>query len=154
MNTRWIASALLISLLLLLVGVIRFSGVSGDQAVIKSAQNVQIADGKQIVEIAVKGGYTPKQSVAVAGIPTTVRFVTDGTFDCSSAITIPSLNISKNLPQSGATDIDIGVQPIGTLQGTCTMGMYRFAIDFQEVESVMRDASLGGGASPSAPSEI
>lgn len=96
-----------------------------------SVNNVSIVDGKQIIEIQAKGGYTPRKSVAKAGIPTILRFNTKGTFDCSSSVRIPSMNISKLLPQSGVTDIDLNSQNKGTLQGTCGMGMYPFEIDFQ-----------------------
>lgn len=92
--------------------------------------NVTIAEGKQIVNIKAKGGYQPSKSIAKAGIPTIVRFDTDGTFDCSSSVRIPSMNISKNLPPSGTIDIDIGIQEVTILQGTCGMGMYPFEIEF------------------------
>lgn len=93
--------------------------------------NVSIVDGKQIIEINAKGGYQPRKSIAKAGIPTIIRFSTKGTFDCSSSVRIPSLNISKSLPQSGATDIDIGSGQLGTLKGSCGMGMYPFEVKFE-----------------------
>ena len=96
-----------------------------------SENNVSIVDGKQIIEIQAKGGYQPRKSIAKAGIPTILRFETSGTFDCSSSVRIPSMNISKSLPQTGATDIDIGTSSLGTLQGMCGMGMYPFQVDFQ-----------------------
>ncbi|MFA6463767.1 MAG: cupredoxin domain-containing protein [Candidatus Paceibacterota bacterium] len=95
------------------------------------ANNVTIVDGKQIIEIRAKGGYQPRKSAAKAGIPTILRFNTSGTFDCSSSVRIPSMNISKILPQTGAIDIDLGIQKVTTLQGSCGMGMYPFEIDFQ-----------------------
>jgi plastocyanin domain-containing protein len=95
------------------------------------ANNVSIVDGKQIIEIRAKGGYSPRISVAKAGIPTIVRFDTNGTFDCSSFVRIPSLNIGQSLSQSGATDIDLGIPTATTLQGMCGMGMYPFEIEFQ-----------------------
>ncbi len=96
-----------------------------------NVQNVSIVDGKQIIEIKAKGGYTPRVSVAKANIPTVLRFDTNGTFDCSSSIRIPSMNITKALPNSGSTDIDLGNQKLGILQGTCGMGMYPFEVNFQ-----------------------
>lgn len=96
----------------------------------ENIQNVSIVEGKQIIEIKAKGEYTPRRSIAKAGIPTIIRFNTSGTFDCSSFVRIPSMNISKILPNSGITDIDIGNQPVGTLQGSCGMGMYPFEIQF------------------------
>ncbi len=95
------------------------------------ANNVTIVNGKQIIEINAKGGYFPRISVAKAGIPTIIRFNTNGTFDCSSSVRIPSMNINKLLPQSGTTDIELGNPQIGILQGMCGMGMYPFEVDFQ-----------------------
>ncbi len=104
---------------------------SGDDNSAVKQNNVSIVDGKQIIEISARGGYSPRKSYAKAGIPTIIRFSTRGTFDCSSAVRIPSMNISKNLPQTGSVDIDIGSQQNKILQGICGMGMYPFEIDFQ-----------------------
>lgn len=93
--------------------------------------NVMVVDGRQIIEIRAKGGYTPQKSVAQAGVPTILRFNTENTFDCSSSIRIPGMNINKMLPQSGFTDIDIGTSQVATLQGTCSMGMYSFEVEFK-----------------------
>jgi plastocyanin domain-containing protein len=95
------------------------------------ANNVSIIDGKQIIKIHAKGGYLPRRSIAKAGQPTLLRFDTNGTFDCSALVRIPSLNISQFLSLSGTTDIDIGSPQVATLYGTCGMGMYPFEIDFQ-----------------------
>lgn len=96
-----------------------------------SVQNVSIVDGKQIIEIKAKGGYTPRISYAKADLPTILRFNTNGTFDCSSSVNIPSMKINKVLTQTGFTDIDLGNPKLGTLNGTCGMGMYPFQIEFQ-----------------------
>lgn len=101
-----------------------------DDGVNVPAHNVSVVDGKQIIEIRAKGGYQPRKSVAKAGMPTILRFDTSGTFDCSSSVRIPSLDISKILPQTGTTDIEIGVAKVGTLHGTCGMGMYPFEVAF------------------------
>jgi plastocyanin domain-containing protein len=103
----------------------------GTDSTATNANNVSIVDGKQIIEITARGGYQPRKSIAKADIPTIIQFNTKGTFDCSSSIRIPSLNITKLLPQSGSTNIDIGTSKLGTLKGTCGMGMYPFEIEFQ-----------------------
>lgn len=94
-----------------------------------AANNVSIVDGKQIVEIRAKGGYLPRKSVVKAGMPTILRVNTSGTFDCSSAIRIPSLRVSQTLPATGVTEIELGSLEPGTLQGNCGMGMYPFEIE-------------------------
>lgn len=93
--------------------------------------NVTIVEGKQIIEIRAKGNYSPRISIAQAGIPTILRFDTQGTFDCTAVVRIPSMNITQNLPPSGSTDIDLGTPVVATLQGTCGMGMYPFEIEFK-----------------------
>lgn len=96
-----------------------------------SINNVSVVNGVQIIDFTAKGGYEPRQSIAQSGIHTILRVTTNGTFDCSSSVRIPSLNISKFLPQTGETEIDIGNPKPGILDGTCGMGMYRFQIEFK-----------------------
>jgi plastocyanin domain-containing protein len=120
----------------ILVAVVLIGGAfaftrKSDTTTVADANNVTVVDGKQIVEISAKGGYHPRKSSAKAGIPTIIRFDTNGTFDCSSSVRIPSMNISKSLPQTGKTDIDVGSQEVATLQGTCGMGMYPFEVEFK-----------------------
>ena len=105
-----------------------YAGTSESKALIN---NVSIVDGKQIVEIGAKGGYEPKISIAKAGIPTTLRVETSGTFDCSSALVIPKIKYRANLPPSGVTEINVPAQKSGAeLQGLCGMGMYTFKVTF------------------------
>ena len=121
----------IIAAVVLIGGAFMLTRGGGATPQVVNANNVSIVDGTQIIEISAKGGYQPRKSVAKAGIPTIIRFDTKGTFDCSSSVRIPSMNITKNLPQTGSTDIDIGTQQVATLQGTCGMGMYPFEVEFQ-----------------------
>jgi hypothetical protein len=94
--------------------------------------NVSIIDGKQMLTITAKGGYSPKKTIAKADLPTTLVFATNDTFDCSSSVSIPSLNYQKTLSNTSETTLDIPAQPKGTLlKGTCSMGMYSFTIKFE-----------------------
>lgn len=96
-----------------------------------NVNNVSVVDGKQIIDLTVKSGYSPQKTIAKAGIPTIVRFNTNGNFDCSSSVRIPSMNLTKNLELSGTTDIDLGNPKEGVLHGSCAMGMYPFEINFK-----------------------
>jgi plastocyanin domain-containing protein len=97
-----------------------------------SRNNVSIGDGKQIISIKAKGGYSPSSTIATANTPTVLKVTTGGTFDCSSAITIPAIGYQEYLKASGETLIDIPAQAPGTtLQGLCSMGMYNFSITFE-----------------------
>ncbi len=112
--------------LVVAIGII-FTGGSNS----KSVQNVEIRDGVQYVTIDAKGGYEPRVSLAKAGIPTKLVMNTKGTYDCSAALVIKSLNYQNILPQNGKTEIDIGTPKAGEpLQGVCGMGMYSFQVKF------------------------
>jgi hypothetical protein len=95
------------------------------------SENVITENGVQIINLQAKGGYSPQRTVARAGVPTVLRFSTNGTFDCSLSVRISSINYSKVLPQTGSTDVDLGVQKVGLFRGSCGMGMYPFEVDFQ-----------------------
>ncbi len=118
----------------LLIGGVTFLGKGGDETVeIQPSTSIEggMSVNSQVIEINAKGGYSPRKISAKAGIPTTIKVITRGTFDCSSALTIPSIGYRKNLPPSGVTDIEIPPQAAGTsLEGMCQMGMYSFAINF------------------------
>jgi Cu+-exporting ATPase len=92
----------------------------------------EIVDGKQIIDITAKGGYSPRVVIAKAGIPTILRMRTNGTFDCSASVVIPKLSYQKFLQPSAVEEISISAeQAQGTLQGLCSMGMYNFQVKFE-----------------------
>lgn len=93
--------------------------------------NVSVIGGKQVIEISAKGGYSPRNTVAQANRPTVIRVKTNGTFDCSSSLTIPSVGYRTNLPTTGETEIALAPQnPGSNVKGVCGMGMYNFNVQF------------------------
>jgi len=91
----------------------------------------RMADGKQLIEVAVKEGYNPRAVEAKAGVPVVLEMKTDGTYDCSATFMIPDLGVRAQMPSSGVTEIEIPAQKAGTnLVGTCGMGMYSLEIKF------------------------
>ena len=126
-----IAAAVIIGALILVGGKGSGNDAKNGGNQVAQGSNVSIKDGKQIVDIRAKGGYSPRVTVAKADVPTTLKINTQGTFDCSTALVIPSLSYRKNLPPSGTTEVEISAQPAGTkLKGLCSMGMYSFEISF------------------------
>ena len=94
-------------------------------------ENSEIKDGIQYITINAGGGYSPRISSAKAGIPTKLIMKTDGIYDCSTSLVIRSVGFQKILPQTGETEIDIGIPKVGVpLQGVCSMGMYSFSVNF------------------------
>ncbi|MDP3764412.1 MAG: cupredoxin domain-containing protein [bacterium] len=108
-----------------------FANNRNSSGAVDSVAVSEIIDGKQIIAIKAKGGYTPRKILAKADIPTVIKVKTQGTFDCTSALVIPSLNYRANLAPSGTTEIEVPPQKIGSvINGTCAMGMYGFSIKF------------------------
>jgi len=97
-----------------------------------TVQNSEIKDGVQYITIDAKGGYSPKVSTAKAGIPTKLIVRTNGTYDCSSALSIRSVGFQKILNRTGEETIDLGTPVAGTpIRGVCGMGMYSFVVNFE-----------------------
>lgn len=86
----------------------------------------------QTIELKAKGGYTPNKVIAKADLDTRLAVITENSFDCSSTMNIPQLNISRILPVTGKTEVDLGKQIAGTqLDITCAAGLYSAQINFQ-----------------------
>jgi plastocyanin domain-containing protein len=124
--------SIIIGSLLIGIGILVFSGpAKGGSESATGVQNTEIKDGVQYVTIVAKAGYSPRVSTAKAGIPTKLIVKTNGTYDCSTALVIRSINYQKILPQTGEEIIDIGTPVAGTpLRGVCSMGMYNFLVNF------------------------
>ena len=87
---------------------------------------------RQYIDITARGGYSPRKVVATAGMPTTLRMKTENTFDCSMALVIPALKYQSYLEPSGDEEIEIPPELAqGTLEGLCSMAMYRFEVVFE-----------------------
>ena len=83
------------------------------------------ANGTQDVTINVTSrGYQSNVSTLKAGVPVKLKLVTNNTLGCSRAFSIPSLNVSKLLPQTGSEVIEFTPTKTGRLAYTCSMGMY------------------------------
>lgn len=127
-------SIIITGALILSIGIIFFgaSKSKNNTDIGKAVQNSEIKDGIQYITVNAKGGYSPKVSRALAGIPTKLIVKTDGTYDCSAALVIRSVGFQKILAQTGEEIIDLGIPKVGqSLQGICGMGMYSFEINFR-----------------------
>ena len=117
--------------ILLIAGAILFLTTNRVEQV-NAGSNVTYDGDKQIIALTAKGGFSPANTVAKAGMPTTIKITTNGTFDCSSSLVIPSLNYEKTLPATGITDVEIPAQEAGkVINGMCSMGMYNFSVKFE-----------------------
>lgn len=97
-----------------------------------SVSPVVMENGIQIITLTAKGGFSPQSVEAQSGVPTELRVMTNGTYDCSSTLIIPALGYDEILKPTGTEVIAISAdQAQGNLDGTCGMGMYNFEIAFK-----------------------
>jgi len=99
--------------------------------VLANGESVIMENGNQVLIMKAQTGYSPNSFDVKANTESVLRIQTKNTYDCSTSVVIPALNVSKVLPPTGSTDIALGSQKEGTvINGSCGMGMYRFKIKF------------------------
>jgi plastocyanin domain-containing protein len=142
MQTKLLYSSIVV-VILLIGGAVYFSngdtGVGGtrpeeerEPVRSNSVASSTIENGVQYIDITARGGYTPKLTHATAGLQTVIRMRTENTFDCSTALVIPALGFNDYLERTGVKEIPVPADKAqGTLQGLCSMGMYRFQVEFE-----------------------
>ncbi len=131
MVDKKIGASIIISVAII-AGALFLAGGSSRQDAGVQAQQATIVDGKQIVDITARGGYSPRLVKAKAGVPTTIRVTTKDTYDCSVSLVIPKLSYKKFLGPTGTEEIAISPdQAKGTYNGLCSMGMYSFKVVFE-----------------------
>lgn len=82
-------------------------------------------EGKQEVTMQILNtSYSASASTLKAGVPTKLNLVTNGVLGCTRAFVIPSLGISKILPETGTDIVEFTPKKTGRLAFTCSMGMY------------------------------
>lgn len=82
------------------------------------------AVSNDITIIVTNRGYAPRQLTVKAGQPVKLNLVTNNTFGCARAFTIPSLGVDKVLPATGTEVIEFTPTKPGPIVFTCSMGMY------------------------------
>lgn len=91
------------------------------------------AQGKQEATINVtSGGYSAPSNVLKVKVPVKLTMISNNAQGCVRSFIIPSLGISKILPQNGNTEIEFTPVKTGTLAYSCGMGMYTGAFNVIE----------------------
>jgi sulfite exporter TauE/SafE len=97
-----------------------------------SAQPAAEASASLVLR-AENNGYKPRKLAAQAGVPVTLKIVTEQTTSCARDFVIPALKFYALLPETGSVPVEIPPQPAGTtLRFTCSMGMYTGVIEFTQ----------------------
>ncbi|MEX2290549.1 MAG: heavy metal translocating P-type ATPase [Mycobacteriales bacterium] len=89
----------------------------------RKATHAQRENGRQVVDITVKGGYSPSLVRVEAGKPVRLRFDRQENSDCTARVVFPDFRKSASLAAFGTTTLDLDVQEPGEYAWACGMNM-------------------------------
>ncbi|HEY5987238.1 MAG TPA: cupredoxin domain-containing protein, partial [Streptosporangiaceae bacterium] len=89
----------------------------------KQARRAEVRGGVQVVEITVKGGYSPNLIRVQAGVPLRLVFDRQEAGDCSSRVVFPDFGVSRSLAAFGRTTVELLPQRSGEYGFACGMNM-------------------------------
>jgi sulfite exporter TauE/SafE/copper chaperone CopZ len=90
-----------------------------------STQSLEVKNAVQVVNMAQDSrGYHPNKFTVKKGIPVKWVITSDSSFSCAKSIYMTEMNINKTL-NTGENVIEFTPSDAGTLNFSCSMGMYR-----------------------------
>lgn len=89
----------------------------------KTGVVAQAADGRQEIEIEVKGGYSPAYIVVERGRPVRLKFRREESNPCTDRVLVPGLRINRALAAHQTTTIDFTPTEQGEYDFHCGMNM-------------------------------
>lgn len=96
-----------------------------------ASEAAQMEGDIQVITVYAQGGYAPNLVKANGGKQTQLKVITNSSYGCETAFTIPKLGISQNLPATGVTTFDLGIPQAGeSIKLICSMGMYQSELRF------------------------
>lgn len=89
----------------------------------RKAIRAQVSGGVQVVDISVKGGYSPDLVHVTAGMPVRLRFDRQDNSECTSRVVFPDLRKSASLAAFGTTTVELTLEEPGEYPWACGMNM-------------------------------
>ena len=114
----------------------------------RRAASAEYREGVQVVDIAVRGGYSPDLVRVTAGVPVQLRFDRQDNSDCTSRVVFPDLRKSVSLAAFDTTAVDLLVEEPGEYPWACGMNMLhgRLIVESGEVGAAAGTEEAGRGA--------
>jgi len=89
----------------------------------REARGAELRDGRQEVEVTVKGGYSPNLIRAREGVPLRLVFDRQEAGDCTSRVVFPDLGVSRSLAPFARTEVEFTPERSGEFGFACGMNM-------------------------------
>ena len=86
--------------------------------------NAKVNDDQQIVDVEVKGGYSPEVVVLKQGVPATLNFTGTDSSSCLDRVVFSDFGINQALPQNQKESVEIDTSQSGEFQWACGMDMF------------------------------
>jgi Cu+-exporting ATPase len=110
----------------------------------RKAVGAQLEGGRQVVDITVRGGYSPNRVTVEAGKPVRLRFDRQENSDCSARVVFPDLRKSATLAAFGTTTLDLDITEPGEYSWACGMNMLHGTL----IAEAPGSSAKGNGGAP------
>lgn len=87
-------------------------------------ENAEVADDQQVVNVQVKGGYSPEVVILKKGVPAILNFTRTDSSSCLDRVIFSDFGINQELPQNQKESIQIDTNKAGEYGWQCGMDMF------------------------------
>jgi len=112
----------------------------------REARGAELRDGRQEVEIAVKGGYSPNLIRVREGVPLRLVFDRQETGDCTSRVVFPDFGVTGSLAPFARTSVEFTPDRSGEFGFACGMNMVHGTLLVESGEGDANGHGNGSGA--------
>ncbi len=128
----------------------------------KKASSASVRGGVQVVDITVKGGYSPDLIRVTEGVPLRLNFDRQESGDCTSRVVFADFGASKSLPAFGSATLEFTPDKVGEFDFACGMNMIHGTLVVEAAgstapspgETVTHDVARAVGVGPSTDATI
>ncbi len=122
----------------------------------KKSHRASLDNGIQVVNVTVKGGYSPDVIEVVAGVPVRILFDRQESGDCSSRVVFPDFKVNQALTAFETTSVEFTPAEAGEYGFACGMNMLhgRLLVIEQGPQAVPRATSISGASAPESSATL
>lgn len=87
-------------------------------------ESAEVADDRQVVNVEVKGGYSPEVVILKKGVPATLNFTRKDSSSCLDRVVFSDFGVNQALPKNEKQSVEIDTSKPGEYQWACGMDMF------------------------------
>ncbi|MGV8910519.1 MAG: cupredoxin domain-containing protein, partial [Propionicimonas sp.] len=117
----------------------------------KKSRLAELVDGVQVVEVTVKGGYSPDIIRVAPGVPVRILFDRQESGDCTSRVVFPDFGVNQTLPAYGTAAVEFVPKEPGEYEFACGMNMIRGRLQVVGESPAQPEAAQPSAVAVAAP---